>query len=61
MKQLAANGKEMTGRDIRDTLHQIKVMGATGLNQFDMNGDTVGKQFTTKTVENGSVVSIESR
>jgi branched-chain amino acid transport system substrate-binding protein len=61
MKQLAANGKEITGSNIRDTLRQLKIMGATGLNQFDGNGDTVGKQFTTKTVQNGRVVPIESR
>lgn len=61
MKQLTANGKEITGSNIRDTLRQIKVIGATGLNQFDGHGDTVGKQFTTKTVLNGRVVSLESR
>jgi branched-chain amino acid transport system substrate-binding protein len=58
MKQLAANGKDVTGPNIRDTLRQIKVTGATGLNQFDRNGNTVGKQFTTKTITQGKVAQL---
>jgi ABC-type branched-subunit amino acid transport system substrate-binding protein len=55
MKKLASEGKDITGVNVRDQLRQMVITGATGINQFDANGDTVGKQFTLKTVAKGQI------
>lgn len=57
MKKLAAEGKDITGVNVRDQLRQMLITGATGINQFDGSGDTVGKQFTLKTVLKGQTAA----
>lgn len=56
IKHLVTSTTEINGDNIKNVLHTIEVIGATGLNKFDINGDVISKTFATKTIREGKVV-----
>lgn len=58
MKEAVAEGKHTTGENIKDALQVIEVVGATGLNKFE-GGDVMSKEFTRKTIKDGSILAYE--
>jgi len=58
MRAAVASHEPITGETVRENLLKVDVVGATGRNKFDANGDVVGKTFTRKTIKDGKVVSL---
>jgi branched-chain amino acid transport system substrate-binding protein len=60
MKKIVADGKQITGENVKGALHEVQVVGATGLNKFE-GGDVVSKDFVRKTVKDGKVIEFENK